>query len=465
MTVGIYIRVSTEEQAKEGYSIPAQREKLIAFCQSQGWDDYKFYVDEGESAKDTNRTYLNLMRQHIAKGMINTVLVYRLDRLTRSVRDLYALLDEFEKYNCTFRSATEIYDTSTAIGRLFITLVAALAQWERENLGERVRMGQIEKARQGLYSAKAPFGFDKTNDDKLIINDDEKQVILDMIRKLEEGYSIRQLTDYMNKESGIPPIRGYKWHVRTILDILHNPAIHGATKWRDEIIENTHEGILSKNDHDKLLKLLNDRQNKKKRKVNSIFVFQMKLVCPTCGNHLTSERKTYTRKKDGHTTEFNQYRCQVCALNKRKPTSISEKKIEKALLNYMQNFEFGEPDLEPVQDDETAYLLKRLDQIKKQRAKYQKAWSNDLMTDEEFNARMEETRSAMSNIEEQLGKEKIIERPTLDKSQIKEIVNNFNLNWTHLTQKEKHQFLNMFVKEIHFYKDDGEAVITDIIFY
>ena len=277
MAVGIYIRVSTEEQAKEGYSISAQREKLKAYCQVQDWNDFRFYVDEGISAKDTNRPQLQLMLQHIKEGMIDTVLVYRLDRLTRSVVDLYKLLEIFEKHNCTFKSATEVYDTSTAIGRLFITLVAAMAQWERENLAERVRMGQIEKARQGKYSAKAPFGFDKGPDDRLVINEDEKIVVLDMIEKIKEGYSIRKLADYMDN-SGIPPIRGYKWHIASILDILKNPALYGAVKWRDEIVEGAHEGIITKEEYQHLLKLLESRQNFKKRETYSIFIFQMKII-------------------------------------------------------------------------------------------------------------------------------------------------------------------------------------------
>lgn len=125
-SVGIYVRVSTDEQAKEGYSISAQKEKLKAYCVSQGWASFKFYVDEGKSAKDTHRPSLELLLRHIEQGIIDTVLVYRLDRLTRSVRDLYTLLDYFDKYNAVFRSATEVYDTGSATGRLFITLVAAI---------------------------------------------------------------------------------------------------------------------------------------------------------------------------------------------------------------------------------------------------------------------------------------------------------------------------------------------------
>src|SRR5690625_5296760 len=117
MAVGIYIRVSTQEQAQEGYSIAAQREKLKMYCDSQGWDKYKFYVDEGVSARDANRPQLQTLMSDIKLGKITMLLVYRLDRFTRSVLDLYEMLTLLEENNCAFKSATEPYDTSTAMGR------------------------------------------------------------------------------------------------------------------------------------------------------------------------------------------------------------------------------------------------------------------------------------------------------------------------------------------------------------
>ncbi|PKR82802.1 recombinase family protein [Heyndrickxia camelliae] len=464
MTVGIYVRVSTEEQAKEGFSISAQREKLKAFCKVQDWNEYRFYVDEGISAKDMNRPQLQLMLDHIKKGVVDVVLVYRLDRLTRSIIDLYKLLDIFDNNNCKFKSATEMYDTTTATGRMFISLVALMAQWERENLGERVRMGQIEKARQGKYSAKAPFGFDKDKNDKLVINEDEKQIVDDMVEKIKQGYSIRQLADYLDN-SGFPPIRGYKWHIASILTILKNPALYGATKWRDEIIENTHEGIMTKEEYEHLLQILSERQNKKKRKVNSFFVYQMKLICPNCGNHLTSERQTYTRKKDGHITEHNQYRCQACALNKRKAISVSQKKIDAGFIKYMRDLSFTSmPKVEKNEESEKGVLIKQIERIKRQREKYQKAWANELMTDDEFGDRMKETKTALEEFEEQLKQIQPVNQQ-VDHEHIKEIANNFNLNWLNLTDREKHQFLNLFVKEIHFEKDGLNVEITRVFFY
>lgn len=463
MTVGIYIRVSTEEQVRDGFSISAQREKLKAYCIAQDWNSFKFYVDEGISAKDTNRPQLNTMLEHIKQGLINTVLVYRLDRLTRSVMDLYKLLDTFDKYNCAFKSATEVYDTSTAMGRMFITIVAALAQWERENLGERVRMGQLEKARQGEYSAKAPFGFDKNEHSKLIINPEESKVVLDMVGKIEEGYSIRQLADHL--DSYIKPIRGYKWHIRTILNILSNHAMYGAIRWSNEIIENAHPGIITKDRFMKVQQLLSSRQNFKKRKTTSIFIFQMKLLCPNCGNHLTCERVRYHRKKDNKDIEHNRYRCQACVLNKKKAFSSSETKIEKAFLDYIDDYRFTKVPEFKKEDDEKEILKKKLSKIERQREKFQKAWSNDLMTDEEFAKRMKETKNTLEEIKSELNKLGLSQNEKIDSETVRRIVNDIKNKWSLLSSLEKKQFMNLFVKNIQLKKINEKNIVVNITFY
>ena len=464
MTVGIYIRVSTEEQATEGYSISAQREKLKAYCQSQGWQGYKFYVDEGISAKDTNRPQLLRMIKHIEDEKIKTVLVYRLDRLTRSVLDLYKLLETFDKHGCTFKSATEVYDTGSAMGRLFITLVAALAQWERENLGERVRMGQIEKARQGEYAAKAPFGFDKDENDKLIPNPKEKKIIMMMATKIKEGYSIRQLSNYMD-DMGIPPIRGYKWHIRTILDILQNPALYGAIKWNDEIYEDSHKPIMSQEEFDRLQKVISSRQNHKKRETTSIHIFQGKLICSNCGSRLTCERSRYFRKRDNNYVENNHYRCQVCALNKRQAIMVSEKRMEAAFIEYMAYLTIEEIPDQQDEPDELSEWKKQLRQVERQREKYQRAWANDLMTDDEFAERMKETKKVMDELTKKIGSVSKPEKQTLDKDELLAITNQFKDNWKHLTDERKKEFAERFIEGIQFHKDGVNAVIDNVRFF
>ena len=463
MSIGIYIRVSTEEQVKEGYSIGAQKELLKAYCISQGWENYKYYVDEGISAKDTNRPQLQLMLDHIKTGMIKTVLVYRLDRMTRSVLDLHKLLETFEEYDCAFVASTEPYDTSTAVGRLFITLVAAMAQWERENTGERISMVLGQKALSGEWLAQAPFGFKKI-DKKLHHNEEQLPILKDMINKTKEGYSMRRLANYLN-DSGTPPLRGYQWHITSIQEMLKNPALYGSMRWKAEIIKDTHEGIMTKEEHEHLLKILSDRQHKKKRKVNSFFVYQMKLKCPTCDSHLTSERSAYTRKSDKMLMQYNGYRCQVCALARRKAISASEIKLDIAFVDFMKKLSV---DVLPEVDkkaDPAKQLKGNISRVERQRSKYQQAWASDLMTDDEFTERMNETKELLVAWKDELIASQTEVENHFDQDAIKEIVNDFNENWTYLEPKEKHTFLNTFVQSIRFEKSGQSVVVKDVLFY
>ena len=217
MTVGIYIRVSTQEQANEGYSIGAQKERLIAYCAAQGWNDFKFYIDEGISAKDMNRPELQRLLDDVKNRRISMILVYRLDRFTRRVKDLYEMLEMLEKHNCSFKSATELYDTSNAMGRMFIGLVALLAQWETENLSERIKVALEQKVSDGERVGAIPYGFDLTEDEKLIKNEKSK-VVYDMIEKTFNGMSATQLANYLNKTND-----DRTWHVKGVLRILKTP--------------------------------------------------------------------------------------------------------------------------------------------------------------------------------------------------------------------------------------------------
>lgn len=447
MTVGIYIRVSTEEQVNEGYSISAQRERLKAFCVAQGWDDYKFYVDEGISGRNTKRPQFKKLMDDIKAGNIRVLLVYRLDRLTRSVRDLHNILDKLDKYQCVFRSATEIYDTSSAMGRMFITIVAAIAEWESANLGERVSMGQLEKARQGEWSAQAPYGFYKDENDKLKIDDVQIKAIRLMIQKVREGMSFRQLAIYMESTEHRPK-RAYKWHIRTLMDLMQNPALYGAMYFKGNIYENTHKGIMTKDEFDTLQKMISSRQNYKTRNVTSHFVYQMKLVCPDCGNRCSSERSVWTRKTDKVTEERNVYRCQACALNQPgvTPFSVREMTLDAALIEYMSSLILIPSKNQEETEVESEGLKQELRRIENQRGKYQRAWATDLITDEEFKIRMDESRMRMDELQIELKNSKSVDHDEVDVERYKEIAKNFSVNFENLNQEERRSFVQMFIE-------------------
>jgi site-specific DNA recombinase len=469
MTVGLYIRVSTQEQAQEGYSISAQKERLMAYCAVQGWTDFKFYIEEGVSAKDTNRPQLQQLMNDVKKGKINMILVYRLDRFTRSVRDLYNLLETLDKYKCAFKSATELYDTSNAMGRMFIGLVALLAQWETENLSERVKMALKEKvANDGERVGNIPYGFDLNEQEKLVANE-KASVVLTMIEKYKSGMSAHRIAKYLNKTNS-----DRVWHPQGVIRVLNNPALYGATRWKDEVYENTHKGIISKTEFMKLQEMMSDRSIHKNREVENIYLFQGVLSCPRCDMPLSVNR--YFRKlKDGTDYQAALYKCQNCYKAGHGMLSIGENRIIEALYKYMRTVTFT--DVEPIEepDNEKEILTKQLQQIEKKREKYQRAWANDFMTDEEFEKRMEETRETYEELKTKM--EQIKTPVPVDTEVLKEIVFTFNETFQFLTNEEKKMFVSQFIRRIDFKlipkpptkaiykKGKDEIVITDVKFY
>ncbi|GKU81245.1 recombinase family protein [Niallia sp. NCCP-28] len=468
MTVGIYIRVSTLEQANEGYSIGAQKERLTAYCAAQGWNDYKYYIDEGITGKNTNRPQLNQLLEHVKNGQISTILVYRLDRFTRSVSDLYNMLQFLDENKCSFKSATEIYDTSNAMGRMFIGLVALLAQWETENLSERVKMALKKKVSGGERVGAIPYGFDLSEDEKLIKNNQTKTV-LDMVDKIQKGMSANQLASYLNKTN-----HDRTWHAQGVLRVLRNPALYGATRWNDEVYEDTHEGIISKNQYIKLQQMLEDRTKHYRREVKTEYIFQGVIYCHECSQPLSVNR--YIKKrKDGSELQNAVYKCQACYREGRTMKTIGEYRFLNALNEYMKNIELNGIEIEEEKDEGNDLRI-QLQQIERKREKYQRAWAADLISDDEFEKRMIETKDLHDELKNKLEEIKVPYR--IDLNAIKDIVVTFNKSFSYLTKEEKRMFISQFIRKIEYKlipqppvrPDKAKAgkdlvLITNVLFY
>jgi DNA invertase Pin-like site-specific DNA recombinase len=470
-TIGIYIRVSTEEQAKEGYSIPAQKERLTSFCASQGWDNYRFYIDEGVSAKDMNRPKLQLLLDDVKTGKINIILVYRLDRFTRKVKDLHKMLEMLESHSCSFKSATEPYDTTTAMGKLFITIVAALAEWETDNLSERIKMALEEKVSSGERVGNIPYPFDLDKNEKLISNKKRTAVTLDMIDKIESGKSANQVAKFLTKTNDDK----LEWHPTAVLRILKNPALCGDTHWQGKVFSGTHLGIISRERWNKLQQILEDNSIHRNREVESIYLFQGKLICSQCKSILSVNR--YVRKRsDGSEYQGVVYKCQVCWKQGRKMLTIGEYRFLDALYDYMRNVEIHHIEL-PEEKDEVSVFKEQLQQISKRREKYQRAWAADKMTDDEFDKLMDETREIMDELTNKINQIQA-PVPTLNIEEIKQTIFYFNENFHKLTDEERREFISRFIRKIEFkliaqqpsrpdkYKKGKDlVVITDVLFY
>jgi site-specific DNA recombinase len=460
MKVAAYIRVSTEEQAQEGYSIPAQRNRLEAYAISQGWEIIRWYVDEGESAKDLNRTELKRMLKALEENMFDCVLVYRLDRLTRSVLDLYQLLEKFEKHDVKFKSATEVYDTTTAIGRLFITLVAALAQWERENLGERVRMGMQQKAKEGKWTVSTPpLGYD-SHDSILTVNLSEAAIVKEIFSLYLSGNGMWKIAANLN-DRGMKTKKGSHWHQNTISYILNNPIYIGKTRYNYRVnksqyfeVEGIVPAIIPEEDYLLVKQMIHNRSQTHPRQATSQFIFSKVLKCSRCNATLIG--KPSTSKRGDKVYRSLNYYCPNRPRNLCNLPLISQNYLEQKFIQEIEKWEMYNETQEYFQNEVAAtiednsetilQLEKELKEIEKRRQKWQYAWVNEMISDSDFQKRINEENEKEKLIQQELKQQTIVEIP--QQMNNLELLSDLRLNWGKMNTEIKKQFVLIAVNSI-----------------
>lgn len=215
-----YIRVSTDKQADTGLSLQAQREKLRAMAVVHGTELADIIVDAGESAKNLDRPGMERILDLVRGGEVDTVIVAKLDRLTRSVRDLADLLELFQRKGVSLVSVAESLDTGSAAGRLVLNLMTAVSQWEREAIGERTRDALLLKRTRHEYLGNAPYGFRLAADQQHIEPDRAEQSMLKRIRKLrEDGLSLRAIAAELNRRR-LTTRQGSCWRMEYVARLL-----------------------------------------------------------------------------------------------------------------------------------------------------------------------------------------------------------------------------------------------------
>lgn len=215
-----YCRVSTDEQVTTGVSLTAQRERVTAFAIATERRVDEIIIDEGFSAKTLRRPGIEKVLAQVKAGAVSALIVPKLDRLTRSVRDLANLLDLFSKYDADLISVSESLDTSSAAGRMVVHMLGILAQWEREVIGERTATALGHKRRNCRVYGPTPYGFRRLGD--AIIPDPALQPALTLIRTLDrESRSLRKIAASLTS-AGYPPPRGKLWRASSVQAILES---------------------------------------------------------------------------------------------------------------------------------------------------------------------------------------------------------------------------------------------------
>ena len=261
--VFIYVRVSTQEQARDGYSIGEQIERLTKYCEAMGWIIVKVYTDAGHSGADTNRPALKTMIREIRAGKADSIVVYKLDRLSRSQKDTLMLIEDvLLKNNTDFVSMTENFDTSTPFGRAMVGILAVFAQLEREQIKERMCMGKEARAKEGKFGGSwaVPIGYDYIpENDELAVNEYERMQVEKIFEWFLSGTGIKTIEKDLNK-AGYKHKHG-KWHDKTIRNVLRSRTYLGYIKYRKQWYKGEHTPFITEEMHDKVISILADRKD------------------------------------------------------------------------------------------------------------------------------------------------------------------------------------------------------------
>lgn len=417
--VAIYVRVSTTEQAEEGYSVDEQIDKLKKYCEIKDWAIYDTYVDPGYTGSNIKRPAMRRLIADVKQKRFDAVLVYKLDRLSRSQKDtLYLIEDMFAKHSVSFVSLNENFDTSTPFGKAMIGILSVFAQLEREQITERMQMGKVGRAKAGkaMNWSRPVFGYEYVNGE-YEVNTFEANIIKRMFEDYMAGISITKLRDKMNEEGHIG--KEIPWTYRTIRQTLDNPIHAGYIRFKGEVYPGNHEPIISKELYDNVQEELEIRQkqtyeqNNNPRPFQSKYMLSGRIRCGYCGAPLTIQ---ISKLKDG--SRRYRYTCKNRNKAKTGPTIYNDgkkcesgsyflKDLEAHALDQIEKLQLNPALAEEMRQDRkevdhTEDYQKRIVQLNKKNEKLSNLYMSDMLTIEEVQDKSKPIKKEIKSLEAKL---------------------------------------------------------------
>ena len=445
---GIYIRVSTEDQAREGFSLPEQEKRLRAMCEYKGYEIYKLYKDAGISAKTGNtRPAFEELLQDIRDKKCNTIVVLKLDRLTRSVFDLEGIMNFLEENNAYLDCANEEINTTNSSGKMVARLLTTVSQNEIERTSERTKFGLSGAIKEGHIPARAPLGY-KHIDKKLVPDSLTKDIVIRIYNLYFEGKSYYNIATIFNEEQVLGKTN---WKDTGILRIISNEVykgdyVHGKRTNHPTLYKDVVEPIISKEMWENCQ--VQKKKNQKNYMRTQTYIFLQKLKCPKCGRILAGGA-SHKIKSDKW---YFYYRCENCKNN------IHENKIEDKIKNLLADIleydnvvnEFFLPVLKSKVDNPKEQLEKELKNLNNKQDRIRKAYIDELFTEEEFK---QESKLIENQIE-------IINSKLLENSQAEQL----NFTTEDILLKRDMDFINKVKLPISYYafNDNWDLLDRDI---
>lgn len=471
---GIYKRVSTLDQKREGFSLPEQEEKLREFCEFKGYEIYKVYEDAGISAKNDKRPAYQEMIQDIKDKKINVIVAFKLDRLTRSVYDIEKLMKFVNDYECDIDCMADESNTTTSNGRMVMRIMTSVSQNEIEKCSERTRFGMVGAIKSGHIPNRSPLGF--TRDNKKLVPDPlTKDIIVRIFDLYLEGKSHQTIANIFNKEQ---LLNKTNWYDSTIQKILSNELykgdfINGKRTKHPTYYENVVEPIVSKEkwDNCQSQKLRNARHYER----TGTYLFTNKLKCSKCGRFLGGSATT---KKNGK--KYYYYKCEHCKI------SFKEVDIEKQLLaTFIELTKTDElinnyytPFIKSKFDNKEINYNKQIKDFNKQLDRIKTAYIKGIMKLEDFDKEIKHIEYQKNNLENKLKEQKQYENLnfTMDDLLILQDKQNMDIfvkpeiffsniyGWLNLLKEEKQRIIATYIDNLVVEKKDDKTIIKETNF-
>ena len=456
---GLYLRVSTEDQAREGFSLSEQKERLEAFCKFKGYTIKDYYEDAGISAKTGNyRPEFDRLMKDIKEGVINTIVALKLDRISRSIYDWENIMTTLEKYNADLVCVNDEVNTTNANGKMISRIMMSVSQNEIERTSERTKIGLVGAIKKGHIPGKNPIGYKRENK-KLVVDHSTKDIPIRIFDLYHSGYSYHKIANIFNEEK----VLGKHWGDSTIVSILQNEIykgdyIHHKMTDNPVLYEDIVEALVSKEVWEECQ--LQKKNNSRNYSRTLTYLFLQKLHCPKCGNTLGGKA---TKKKNGNVYYY--YFCSECKCN------IKETVIEEFINNFIGELveydsvvnQFFIPMIKNKTNNPKDKLEKELKNQRKKFERIRNAYINGTFTLEEYDDLRKTVENTINDLEVKIKDNEVCEELGFSKEDIliKRDIDCINLikypdkykrytkYWKDYTREEKAKLIMNYIEEIN----------------
>lgn len=470
---GLYIRVSTEDQAREGFSLPEQEKRLRAMCEYKNYEVYDVYEERGISAKTGNyRPEFERLLQNVRDKKVNTIVVLKLDRLTRSVSDWEKILTFLEENDAYLDCANDEINTTNANGKMISRILTSVSQQEIERTSERTKIGLAGAIKVGHIPHQAPLGY-KHEDKKLVIDYATKDVAIRIFNMYHDGLSYKKISNVLNEEKVLDKTN---WRDSTILNILENPIykgdfIHGRRTKKPTYYFDVVEPLVSKEYWEECQ--VQQKKNSRSFQRTLTYLFMQKLKCPKCKRILGGKATT---KKNGNSYYY--YYCHDCKIN------FKESEIEKTIDAYMDSIveydsvvnQYFLPMIKQKIENPKEELEKELKSQKSKFDRIREAYINEVFTLKEYNQERKKVEDIINDLETKLNETEVCEKLKFTPNDILvkrdiDFINSIkypdkfkqrNKFWNEYTRDEKAELIMKYIEEIEL--TDKYGNYTDVEF-